>query len=299
MITRFRTFLTCALLLAATLASGQTTPIQVVTKTVTKNLPYRPGYEVNMEGENARIVVESWEREEVKIVIELVAKHPQMDIARRDIDAMKFSIDQHGNKIYFRNYISPEEGQPQPEASLEAIYTVMLPDSCPVYAKNHFGNVTMSNLKHLVKIQSEFSKIFLDSIVGDLFVQSHFGDIFGRGIYGNVDIDARRSDITLRQIGGNFDISSHYGIIKLFADRSLLNLNIEAEKSDVYFFDPQPSAYGYTLTAHYGNITVPNDLKMNFLENTSNLQKAVLLPSNDMATISVRITFGDIIIRNP
>jgi hypothetical protein len=292
------------LLLLAVFLSGfaalpAQTPLQVVTKTIEQTLPYQLGYEVNVEGEKAEIIVKTWESNTVKIVLELVAKHPDRKVAERDIAAMKYSIDQHGKMIYFRNYISPDIGQPKPESQIKAIYTVQLPKDCPVYVKNYFGNATISNLNSFLRLQSEYGKIFLEDLSGNLFIQTRFGDIFGERICGNLQIDARRSDITLHEISGSCDIKSTYGVIKLFSDESLLKLNIEAEKTDVYFFDPHPTAYGYALTAHYGSITVPTDLKMNYLENTSSTKRATFKPAREMASISVKISFGDIVIRNP
>ena len=83
------------------------------------------------------------------------------------------------------------------------------------------------------------------------------------------------------------------------ASPELLTLNIDAEKADVYFFDPQPGRYGYTLTAHYGNISVPTDLKFNYLENSDQLKKAIFSSRIGSSNISVKISFGDITIRNP
>ncbi|MCB0619771.1 MAG: DUF4097 family beta strand repeat protein [Saprospiraceae bacterium] len=292
-------WMTLLLLCAADFAIAQSTPMQVVTRTVEKTLPYRSGSEVNIEGEKAEIVVETWDRNEVKIVLELVAKHPDRAVAERDVKSIKFSIDQHGDMIYFRNYISPDEGQPKPESTLKAIYTVTLPDECPLYLKNYFGLANVSNLSRFLRLRTEFSNVFLQNLSGDIGLTTRFGDLNAQGLSGTVSIDARRSDITLHDISGDFDIRSTYGIIKLFTDESLVNLNIEAEKSDVYFFDPKPGIYGYTLTAHYGNISVPNDLKFNFLENSSATKRWKFSPTKEMATISIKISFGDIVIRNP
>jgi hypothetical protein len=270
-------FFAVALSLSWTVLSGQTT-LQVVTKTVEKTLSYQPGYEVNIEGEKAEIVVETWSNKEVKIVLELISKHPDRKIAERDVEAMKHSIEQHGKMIYFRNYVSHDVGAPKSESQLKAIYTIHMPEDCPVYVKNNFGNISVSNLQNFLRLQSEFTKVFLQDLQGQMFINSRFGDIYGEGLAGNVQIDARRSDLTLRDISGDFDIRSTYGVVKLFTDDRLLNLNIEADKSDVYFFDPNPTAYGYKLTAHYGTITAPHDLKFNFLENTQNLKQATFLP---------------------
>lgn len=278
---------------------AQVSSLEVVTQTVEQTFAYKPGFEVNIEGEKAEIIVETWDRDEVRVVIELVSKHPQKKTAEADLAALKYSIKQYGNRIYFRNYISAGEGKPKPESQLKAIYTVTLPNECPVYLKNNFGLASVSNLSRFLRLQTEFSAITLNNLQGEIYLHSRFGDITGNNIHGNVQANLHRSDLTLSDISGKFDIQSQYGILKFFTDQRLLNLNIEGERSDVYFFNPKPGEQGYTLTAHYGNITAPNDLKFNFLENNQTIKRAIFKPTKEMATISIKISFGDIIIRNP
>lgn len=277
---------------------GQTA-LEVVTKTIEETMPYKNGYEVNIEGEKAEIKVTTWEQNEVKVLIELIAKHPDRKVAEADLDLMSYSTEQHGNNIYYRNYVNKKIRKPQ--ADLKAIYTITLPADCPVYMKNTFGLAQVSNLQNRLTINSEFSNIDLENLSGEIGLQTRFGDIEGRNIDGVVTVNSRRSDITLHDIRGKWNIHSQYGILKFFTNPTdeLLTMNIEAEKSDVYFFDPVPSQSGYTLTAHYGNISVPQDLKFNFLENSNQLKKAIFQSNIGKSNISVKISFGDITIRNP
>ena len=280
---------------------AQTTTLQVVSKKVEKSWPYVDGAEVSIEGEKAEIKVKTWESEKVRILVEIISKHPNKRTAEKDLDAMVYSAQQHGDNIYFRNYINKDT---KPESDLSVIYTVTLPEDCPVYLKNHFGLTYVDDLKSNLTINSEFSKIFLNNLKGNIGVTTRFGDLDGRSIDGDVRINSRRSDITLHEIKGNWDINSQYGVIKLFSvpypTAGLLSLNIDAVKSDVYFFDPEPTLYGYNLVAHYGTITAPVDLKFNFLENTKELKKAIFSSQvGRQNAISIKISFGDIIIRNP
>ncbi|MBR9921750.1 MAG: DUF4097 domain-containing protein [Bacteroidetes bacterium] len=285
-------------LLLASFAYSQTS-FQVVSKLIEEEFKYSPGYEVNIEGERAEILVDTWEEQTVKVVMEIISKHPDRATAEQDLEAVKYTIEQHGQQIYFRNYISPDNGMPQPESQLKTIYTVYLPADCPVYLKNNFGEANVSNLERMLKMQAEFTRIFLKNLQGEMELNSRFGDIEADGLTGHVSITTHRSDISLMNLQGDFDIHSKFGVIKLFTDGSLVNMNIEAERSDVYFFDPHPTRYGYLLTAHYGTITAPMDLKFNYLENTQPIKQAVFTPGGETGTISVKISFGDIIIRNP
>lgn len=294
-------FVWMAVLILSAAKGHSQTMLQVVTKTIEKIFPYKNGYELNIEGEKAEILVRTWDRNEVRVLLEIVAKHPNLEVAKADIAKMRHSTQQHGNKIYFRNYIEKKAPDAKPDSDVKAVYTITLPADCPLYLKNNFGLTQVSNLTNELTINSEFSKINLENIKGRLGVTSRFGDIEGRDIDANAVLATRRSDITLHDINGNWNINAQYGILKFFTNPSpeLLSLNIEAEKADVYFFDPKPSYYGYTLTAHYGNITAPRELKFNYLENSNQLKKAVFSSQIGASNISVKISFGDIVIRNP
>jgi hypothetical protein len=277
---------------------GQTT-LKIASKSLKEHFNYLPGMEVNVEGQKAEIVIETWDKNSVEILIDFIAKHPSEMVAKKDLKSIKYSFKTIGNKVYFRNFIKSEDGS-SPQAQLKATYTIRLPNTCPVYVKNHFGSTHVSELTKSFTLNSEFSEIILKDLKGIIDVQTKYGDITGDGIHGNVSMNARRSDITLTDISGDFDVYTAFGIVKLFTDHRLLNsLNIDGEQSDVYIFDPLPSSYGYELTAHYGSITTPRDLKFNYIENNQSIKKAVFIPSKEMASISINITFGDIIIRNP
>lgn len=285
-------------LFAVSIGQAQT-KLQVVKKNVTETWTYKEGFEVNIEGEKAEIVVETWSRNEVKVEIILLSKHPDRAVAEKDLEAMHYVTEQHGKNIYFRNYIQVESGAAKPQASLHAIYTVTLPEECPVYLKNNFGEATVNNLTKYLKLNTEFTNVGLNNLSGETYVQTKFGDIEATGLNGKVFIDAKRSDVTLRDITGVFDINTQYGVLKLFTDRSELALNINAVRSDVYFFDPNPTANGYALEAKYGNITAPSDLKFNYIENTDVMKHVTFQPDGQTATMSVKISFGDVVIRKP
>ncbi len=295
---KIRTWMLALACLTAAHALSAQKVLQVASRTIEKTFPYQQGAELNIEGEKAEIRVSTWERDEVKIKLEIFSRHPEKHEAARSLEAMRWKVDQHANKIYFRNYIDEKLN---PSAALKAVYTVLLPADCPVYLKNHFGMTDVRELSRSLRINSEFSKTWLRQLQGDIQVVSSYGDVEGDGLSGNVFIQANRGDISLHRLQGRVDIVSKYGVVKLFTAPTdpLLSLNITADRSDVYFFDPQPGLYGYTLTAHYGNITAPADLRFNFVENSRSLKRAVFNPGKETGTISIKITFGDIVIRNP
>lgn len=273
---------------------------QAVTKRIEKTFSYRDGYEVNIEGEKAEVVIETWDRPEVRVVLELTARHPDKKVAERDLEAVRYQTEKVKNRIYIRNYVSPVEGASQPESAFSARYAISLPPDCPVYLKNNFGIANISNLVNRLRINSEFTKLGLQNIQGFLDVRTRFGDLRGEQISGDVIINARRSDLTLRDINGRFDITSQYGILEILAGSELIDLKIDAEKSDVFLYAPNPSLFAYNLQGQHSDMVLPSELEFRVLDDKVALKKATFKPQQEyFANITITISFGELTVEKP
>ena len=275
---------------------GAQTTVQVVTKKIEKTFPYRTGYDVNVEGEKAEMRVETWDRNEVHVVLELVAKHPDRAVAERDLEFMQYLADRVQRRIYLRNYVRSPEDQPKSESVFEARYHIRVPEDCPVYLKDYFGNIDVRQLTNRLKIRSEFSTVGLSDLRGDIDVNTRFGDLHGQRIEGSMIIASQRSNITLREVSGSYDIEAQYGVVEIFANE-LTSLNIRADKSNVFLHNVHPEQYSYNLTAQNGSITTPSTLAFEQTRNLPNLQKMVFKPTRELyPAITVSVSFGDIVV---
>lgn len=270
--------------------------MEVVTKKIEKTLDFYDDYKLNIEGEKADVLVNTWNESKVKVELELISKHSNIDVARKDLEVIKYVIEKRGNIIFIQNSMEFDENGEKPRSSLHAHYVITIPEQCPLNLKNHFGNADINDLKKQVIINSEYCKIKLTNIEGDIEISTRFGDIIGTGLSGTVNILSSRSDITLTRLKGSIDIQAKYGLIKIDADKSLIDLNIVAEKSDIMFLNPATETYSFNLTAYYGKIDVPKNMEFNFKEKTAAVNKAELnLPVNE-GQVSIRTSFGNIVI---
>lgn len=283
------------LLFWAGVSTGQAT-LQVVTKKIEKTLSFKNGYVVNIEGEKAEIVINTWDKDEVLLKMELIAKHPERLVAEKDLKNMKYVADRIGKKIYLRNYLALAKNQEKPKSNLKAKYEITIPSSCPVNLNNYFGKAAIQDVKKELKVNSEFCKLQLTNIEGKVEIKTHFGDIDARNMAGRTLIVANRSNMVLRQLVGEFDIKAKYGLIQIDTDNKDLQLNIDAEKSDIQFMRP-PIGFNFSLTAHHGRISVPEHMKFNFLEKSKELQKAIFETTESRSTINIKTSFGRIVLR--
>lgn len=267
---------------------------EVVTKTIEETYRYTPGRELAVEGEKAEIFVETWDKQEIHVKIVMIGRHARLEVARADVENLVYIADDAGQKIFLKNKLKNDKHRPQSELTIH--YYITLPEECPVYLKSHFGGATISNLRNQLRINGEFSAINIDNVQGILDIRTRFGDITGERISGNVMINSRRSDINLFDVGGNFTINAQYGELRLSPNLNMLDLQIIADKSDVYIYEPiggEGIAYDFSL--NNGEVKLPNDKSITELARTTEVRRFTIRPNQErVGTITASVAFGDL-----
>lgn len=264
---------------------------QVVTKTIEDTYIYRAGIELAVEGEKAEIFVETWDKKEISIKVEMTAKHKSLAQAKKDLVNLHFQTERAGLKIFLKNNrLNPKQIS---ESEIVIHYYIFLPEECPVYLKTYFGTANISNLNNRLRINGEYSQINIDNVQGLLDIRTRFGDIFGEKIDGNVVINSRRSDIELLDVAGSFLINAQYGELRLSPNVRLANLQVNADKSDVYIYEPSSGSFNYSLSASATDLQFPTELPAKILEDTEHMNRIKIPASSDLAgQIRVSVAFG-------
>lgn len=295
---KFRIFLCFSFWSILQLGFAQNGTMQVVTKRIDKSFSYRDGYSLNIEGERAEVRVETWSKPEIRVQVELIAKHSKKEQAEKDLEKMRYVTNKEKNKIYLRNYLDVPEGSPEPQSQMKATYVIMMPEECPIYIKNNYGLIDAKDLMSSLKLNTRFSRIGLENIMGNIDINTSFGDLFADKLDGNIKVASRRSDITLKHMRGRYDIDAQYGILNFFATEGLLDFNLNADKSTVFFHNLQPNAFSYNLSVQNGRVDYPNELKFKLLDmKDTGIKKITFKPNKEYyPNVTISITFGDLYI---
>ena len=295
---KFRIFLCFSFWSILHLGFAQNGTMQVVTKRIDKTFSYRDGYSLNIEGERAEVRVETWSKPEIKVQIVFTAKHSKKEQAEKDLEKMRYITNKEKNKIYLRNYLEVPEGSPEPQSQLIANYVIMMPEECPIYIKNNYGLIDAKDLMSSLKLNTRFSRIGLENIIGDIDINTSFGDLFADNLDGNIKIVSRRSDMTLKHMRGRYDINAQYGILNFFATDQLRDFNLKADKSNVFIHTLQPGAFSYNLSVQNGRVDYPNELKFKLLDmKDTGIKKITFKPNKEYyPNVTISITFGDLFI---
>ena len=116
---------------------GQSIKLQVVTTKVEKNMKYKNGQILSVEGEKSEVNIMPWDENYISIVLTLSAQHPERAVAEEDLGHFEYSFENTTDTIFIRNSIIAKEESLR--SGLQAFYTIMLPKNCSVKLNNYFG----------------------------------------------------------------------------------------------------------------------------------------------------------------
>lgn len=274
--------------------SAQTT-LQVVTKTIRKTAPWKPGYTLEINSEKAEIEVETAPAGQNVITIraELTARHPNLDSAQHDLKAWKFIVSTIGKKIYIRAYIGLPNGVPLPTSNLKAKIVVQAPAECATTLANKYGSAKLGHRKGAVRLSGEFCSFSLTEMSGSVQVDSRYGNVDGRQLSGDVDIQAKRADVALSGLSGDCIIRNEYGSVRLDAGAQTGNVSVDASKGDVTLRMPTPYYHNLDLKANYGAVKTPFAFSLDAGASVTP-QSATLHQGSQRPRITVQTNIGNI-----
>jgi hypothetical protein len=255
-----RPALALLLTLLALLPARAQVKVQVVTRTVEQTLPATPNTLVRIRAEKATLRVQGWDKPTVRVVLRLVARHPEREVAEKELPAARYQIEKTGTVIDLVNYFAVAAGAPAMRSDLRAEYTVQMPADNALEIVNAYGHTLLSNLTGRQKLQQDFGQITLQDLRGSLLIISRFADVTGSNLNMGLSCDADKSAVQLTGVGGNYAIRNRYGSVTLEPTAELRSATVDAERTEVKVTVPQLGLFNYTLSTSHNTLSVPGTL---------------------------------------
>jgi len=287
-----KTLLFC---LFTTLALAQS-PLQVVTKTIEKELTYADGQRVVLTAQKADVQIKGWSRTTVLVRLKLIAKHPEREVAERELSYLQYTLQPRDRLIELSNRFVIPQRAGTVKGNLKAIYEIWVPTRCPVVLSNTFGDVMLADLGNEVSVKLEFGKLTAQNLTGKVTVTSEYGDIEATNIQGNLSIKAEKAEIGLRQLGGLCTVQSHYGKLQILPDAALSALTVQATRTEILLYPRRMDDFQYDVENAYSSIHVPDGY-------TEHLSQAIIKrrfkyqPSPRKPIISIANSYSPIVVQ--
>ncbi len=221
---KYRIIGLCMLFAITSMAGGQ----QEKKKYVEKNYKVSATTKLEIENKFGDVEINSWDKNEFDIKIEITGKGRSDERAQRILDAIEIDITESSAEIVFETEIGNLKNKN--EEGFEINYTVYMPDSNPLEVKNSFGDVTMGNRDNDLDINVSYGSMKVGDVKGDAKIKVSFGSGSIAQIndgeatikYSNFEIDKANildftqgfSDIEIGEVA-DLEIESKYGKVEI------------------------------------------------------------------------------------
>lgn len=235
--------------------------LEVAAKTIEKMFAYNNAGTISIISENASIKINSWEKNEIKLILKLIAKHRIKTIAIEELNNIKYVAERKGEDIYLRNYFLERKDHIGPGSILKVEYELTVPKKATITINNNLGNIHIKNITGKITIDAKFGNIDLSGIKANVSIHLSLGDITIMESEGITTIKADHSTINMENISGKCTFKLINSDLFLKSIHKIDVLNVETKNGDVTYFNNDIEAYNYSISAYYGSITVPPVLK--------------------------------------
>jgi DUF4097 and DUF4098 domain-containing protein YvlB len=132
-------------------------------------------------------------------------------------------------------------------------YEVAVPAGIRVLMNTTSGDLSASNLRGDLEIESISSTIKLDDLTGLVRIESVSGNITGTGLTGGAHIESTSGTISITDAAGDISVENTSGIIALAGIRSRV-VRAESISGDIRFQGDVESDGRYEFSAFSGNV---------------------------------------------
>jgi hypothetical protein len=230
--TRAKYILMIPMLFAAAIASGQTT-LHVLTKTINKEISAKAINELVVNAEQADVVVNSWDKESIGIIVKLIAKHPNKERAEKELPLMKFLNEKIGKTYYLRNYLLVKNGESKPSSNFTATYEINIPKRLKLNIKDSFGKVILVNLIEAVSLDLSFCTSELIQCKGSTAIKSYFGTNKIEDLNNLLELNTNHTESKVKNHIGNLSAQINNGSLYYDYEISSQNISIEANSANI------------------------------------------------------------------
>jgi len=235
--------------------------VQVVTKNIERVLNYNADESLVIIAEKASVKISQWDKKTIEVKLKLISKHPNLDIAKQELNYLEYDILKEGNGYIIKNYFNATDKVRKVKGNLLAAYAIKVPKGCNLDITNLYGSLSLVSLNSDFKGRFKFVEVELLDHRGKGDIESFFGEIIAKNYSGLFKAKLEKSDMRLVAFDGTLDVQSNYGAIEVDGgdhDR----MNIDGNRTKVTFSTAVIESYNYSFESTLGEIDLPSSVSI-------------------------------------
>jgi hypothetical protein len=297
------------LLLIGIFVNNQKIIAQQVDKTITQKIEKKFEYDgkglITIDAERGNIHILGWKRNEVSVVLVLIAKNNNLDLAKKELSYMKYSLAKSRNNIFLNNRILLPDKIKDSEISsiLKAEYEIYVPEQAIFQINNNFGSVSLKNVNGKISGYLHYSDLSLQAYCGNLNLSILIGDFNCTNSSITGEVKTQHSAISFADVTGKLNIETNYGNFKLAYGEKPADLVLNSNATEIFIENNKCHILDIQLNGSYCPLKInnrcytPNKSLLQSSYQPVSEQKAWLLkyrPQVNSCKLRINASFGSL-----
>ena len=262
-------------------------PVNEKSKTYSKSYPIDGNDQIRLSNQYGKIMVNTWDRHEIKVDVQIKAQAQSDDEAQKLLDGVQIIDSKEGDLVSFKTQIERNNGGSwkiwnwggnNGKHKVEINYTVYMPAKTDLNVENSYGAIQLPDLSGKVKISSSYGSVLAQNLsnpaneIDGSYGSVKVGTVNGVHLdfsYGSAEIeecnnlkaDLSYGSFKLGKLNGNatFDLSYVGGFKIDEISNSFNKLNIDASYSSVALGVPDSNNFNFDITTSYGGFSYDDE----------------------------------------
>jgi len=299
-------------------------------KSYSKSYPIDGNDRIKLSNQYGRITVNTWDRHEVKVDVQVKAEAGDDNEAQKLLDGVQIRDSKEGDQVSFRTSIEPNNNNVfklfnwgnNKKHKLEINYTVYMPSHTDLNVEDSYGSIVLPDLQGRVRISSSYGSVTAENLTNPSNqIEGSYGSLKVGGFngghvdysYGSVEIEECNNlkaglsygSVKLGKLTGAADLDLSYvsGFKIGELGEALKKLNINATYSGISLGVPGNNNFNFDITTTYGGFNYNDDKVIittktpadgsRHYSSTKNY-KGHFGKGNTDAQVSIRSTYGSV-----
>jgi hypothetical protein len=273
-------------------------------KSYSKSYNISSGDKISLFNQFGEMNLNTWDKNEVKVDVEIIAKSSEEDWAQEIIDRISIEDNKGSRGVSFKTKFADQNRSKNNEKNhrneeMQINYTVYLPAGNPLHAENQFGSMSVPDYRGEAELVSKFGSLETGRISNARSINVEFG----KADIGQVDggkVTIKFSQGTIAKLTG--DVNANFEFcdkIKVSLDNEAKDVELRNSYSTVYLDLNRNFSAKYDITTSFGELSNKSDFTINREgddENFSSNYRYTGSSGNGNTRMKVRSEFGKVIL---
>ncbi len=274
------------------------------TKAVNKSYNVSSSDKLNIDNSFGKVEVHTWERNEIKVDVNIEVSATKEELAQKIIDGISVSDAQSGKEISFKTTIKGSDNSKGEKSSMHVNYSISMPASNPLHISNQFGATTVPDYRGEIELNSKFGSLTTGALSNIKTINVEFGKASFQSITnGTVTVKYSKAEFT--KLVGNIKLNLEFsGNTKVNLDNSLTNLDVKASYSSVNLRPTSDLSASYSIYTNFGSLKNNTSVKFDGDDNEDSRgpkfdHKYSGKSGSGSIPVKVNTNFGKVILGEP